>query len=71
MSSHPQPPASQILWRELYKTALFEPDPASCSKTSCAPSRRLCCAPGSSLGSRETTSRRNTISMTPCTPCRL
>ena len=27
MSSHPQPPASQILWRELYKTALFEPDP--------------------------------------------
>ena len=27
MSSHPLPPASQILWRELYKTALFEPDP--------------------------------------------
>ena len=27
MSSHPFPPASQILWRELYKTALFEPDP--------------------------------------------
>ena len=27
MSSHPLPPANQILWRELYKTALFEPDP--------------------------------------------
>jgi len=27
MSSHPFPPASQIHWRELYKTALFEPDP--------------------------------------------
>jgi len=27
MSSHPQPPGSQILWRELYKTALFELDP--------------------------------------------
>jgi hypothetical protein len=27
MSSHPLPPASRILWRELYKTALFEPDP--------------------------------------------
>ena len=27
MSSHPLPPASRMLWRELYKTALFEPDP--------------------------------------------
>ena len=27
MSSHPLPPPSRILWRELYKTALFEPDP--------------------------------------------
>ena len=27
MSSNPLPPAGGILWRELYKTALFEPDP--------------------------------------------
>ena len=27
MSSHPLPSTSRILWRELYKTALFEPDP--------------------------------------------
>jgi hypothetical protein len=27
MSSHPLLSTSRILWRELYKTALFEPDP--------------------------------------------
>jgi hypothetical protein len=27
MSSHPLHPAGGIRWRELYKTALFEPDP--------------------------------------------
>jgi hypothetical protein len=68
MRSESLPALSRNLWRELYKTALFETDPGKLLQNVMqAESAIVVRARQLFLGSRETTSRKNTISTTRCT----